>query len=249
MIDEEAWPFRGGHEVMAHLFLKAAVARGHEVRVGTGSPGPDKIDGIEYVRLDHPSRVAKEEDTDLRVSLIPKVKPLIDEYRPDAVFAGGFWVQEVVKGAKRAKVPVAFLKHNAWAEPPNADLVIYDSRFVKDSVKYHGRGVVLHPPAQWTPREPRSEGRGCYTMLNLCFTKGVHLFHALAKALPDRRFIGVEGGHGKQERYPKPNIKYAKKGEYPIETILDKWTGRSSCRRSTSPSGSSASRPNASGSR
>jgi len=227
-IDELAWPFKGGHEVMTHQLLTALVERGHSVRMVCGSPGPGEIDGIEYQRLERPDpRTFWNMDYDKRSGLTPKseeIRRWIAEYRPDAIFTGGVWTREAVIAAKTAKVLSATLTHLAYQPPAAADLVICDSEFVRGSVEIRGKSAVVHPPAQWKPTAPRSEGRGCYTMLNLYASKGVHVFHKIAGELPDRKFLGIEGGWGKQERYPKPNIRYAKSGQFPMEKILSEWT-------------------------
>lgn len=234
-IDENGWPFRGGHEVMNHRLLTRLVEAGHECRMVCGTKGESVVDGIEFIRLEKSDFQKWDNPDDLpaRAAEVPRLMEMqgwIRDFKPDVVFVGGFWLGSAIKAAKRERVPVALLRHmkigHLKAAAP-ADLMIYDSYYVQNESTHKGRHSVVHPPSQWPVKEPRASewaGKGCLTQLNLNFMKGVHLFHALAKALPDRRFIGVEGGWGKQERYPKPNIRYATKNRFPLEKVLEEWT-------------------------
>lgn len=91
-------------------------------------------------------------------------------------------------------------------EALDADLSVYNTEWVRKALD--GSGIVVHPPLEFE-RHVVEETGSAVTLVNLQENKGVHVFHALAELMPDTRFLGVEGTHGKQEyRRDLKNIEY-----------------------------------------
>jgi glycosyltransferase involved in cell wall biosynthesis len=87
----------------------------------------------------------------------------------------------------------------------NAELEVFNTRWVKDSVG--GEGLVIHPPLEFD-RHSVEETGSSVTLVNLQENKGVRVFQELARRMPDVRFLGVEGTHGLQEKPRIPNVEY-----------------------------------------
>jgi glycosyltransferase involved in cell wall biosynthesis len=86
--------------------------------------------------------------------------------------------------------------------------VIYNSQFTRDACKYPNPSVVLHPPVDPVRYKVNKKGNKI-TLINLFERKGGIFFQDLAKAMPDRQFLGVEGGYGRQQINESiPNIEY-----------------------------------------
>jgi glycosyltransferase involved in cell wall biosynthesis len=189
-----------GSEVVLHELLKAAVGAGHEAvcwvthRDGMNSwrgTEPDtEMDGVTYRRV--------------RNSLIGAQE--LKRWRPDVVVSHHQHVTQAIKTARMIKARSVFLTHNDYdlnKRPMQAgpDLVIHNSEHVaatlNDKFGTPSSSMIFHPPL--TPDRHKVESTGdAYTLINLNRDKGAELFYALAKAMPDRKFVGVIGGHGEQ---------------------------------------------------
>lgn len=65
-------------------------------------------------------------------------------------------------------------------------------------------GVVVHPPIKY--EDYVTAPGDAITLINLFENKGAAIFYEMAKRFPNRRFIGVEGGYGKQMLRNLPNV-------------------------------------------
>lgn len=194
-------PFRcAGSETVVHELLKAAVDAGHEVlmvcthkdalRNWTGSEPETMLDGVRILRT--------------RNALMGG--SLIRGWRPDVIVSHHDHASHAIKIAKLCRVRSVFLTHNDMAlnaRPirANPTLVIHNSEWVRKSLtKQFGdrsQSMVFHPPL--TPERHKVDHTGdAITLVNLNQHKGAELFYKLAETMPDRRFLGVVGGHGKQ---------------------------------------------------
>lgn len=89
--------------------------------------------------------------------------------------------------------------------------VVYNSCFTRDAMRYLAPGVVVHPPVN--PKRYKVTRIGDrLTLINLFHRKGTDVFFQLARLMPDRSFLGVEGAYGKQDKMEMPNIKYMANG-------------------------------------
>lgn len=66
--------------------------------------------------------------------------------------------------------------------------------------------LVVHPPIDEDRIRPDIEDRTCITLVNLSPDKGVGVFYDMARRMPEKPFLGVVGGHGRQIRVRLPNV-------------------------------------------
>lgn len=116
---------------------------------------------------------------------------------------------------------VVAVYHNERYDIPDiknldADLEVFNTHWVASQILRPGAAgwdgltpgkIVVHPPLEYD-RHLVEETGSAVTLVNLQENKGVRLFQALAKRMPDVRFLGVEGTHGRQEMPYIPNIEY-----------------------------------------
>lgn len=203
-------PFRNaGSETVLHELLKAAVAAGHEATVfcthkdsataWRGTEPDTELDGIRIVRCKNVLVAGQQ----------------VAQWKPDMVVTHHQHATHAIKLAKTIKARSVFTVHNNFdinRRPLRArpDLVIYNSDWVRDSLREkfgQQRDVMtFHPPL--TPDRHLVESTGdAIALVNLNEHKGSHLFYELAALEPNRRFLGVIGGHGQQIiRRNLPNV-------------------------------------------
>jgi glycosyltransferase involved in cell wall biosynthesis len=85
--------------------------------------------------------------------------------------------------------------------------IIYNSEYVKNTMKYPAPSTVVHPPVDGKRYKVTRRGSKL-TLVNLFERKGSLTFQAIARLLPERDFLGVEGSYGKQEKLNLKNIEY-----------------------------------------
>lgn len=117
--------------------------------------------------------------------------------------------------AELFKKPFVFVVHNTnrfgllFHKPQIKRYVIYNSEFTRE-MKYPCPGTVVHPPVDGKRYKVRRGSK--LTLVNLFERKGSLTFQAIARLMPDRDFLGVEGSYGKQEKAPVKNITYMENG-------------------------------------
>jgi len=90
-----------------------------------------------------------------------------------------------------------------------AQLVVFNSQWIKDKIHWQGRETVVHPPI--IQKDYRLSDKGfndAIVLVNLTEEKGASVFYELAWLMPNRRFVGVKGAYGVQV-FPKtmpPNV-------------------------------------------
>jgi len=169
---------RRGAEVTLHDVLVELVRRGHEVRVIVGDDRTSEvIDGV----------------------------TVVSTARGRAEVAHGAW-SDVVIGqlsarwqgaalAARARRPFVYFVHignvarrSQFGRP---DLTVFNSDVVRDQQPWVEPAIVVHPPVR---RDDYATTPGdAITLVNLTRPKGAELFAELARRLPERRFLGVQG--------------------------------------------------------
>lgn len=188
---------------MLHSVLRWLVARGHSARVivdRRGQPFGYDLNGVSVVE---PS-VAEYEEADLVITHLD-----LTHY--------------VLRFAQLTKTPCIHLVHNEWQlgffNVDEADLVIFNSRWLSEKVQWkHGPSVVCRPPIWRKDYETESTGR-YITLVNLTVDKGITHFLGLARRFRDKMFLGVEGSYGTQIAVPAPNIHYVKNGQHSMKEI------------------------------
>lgn len=193
-------PFRNcGSEVVIHELLKAAAQAGHDVtmwcthqdarRSWRGNEPPVVFDGVKIVRV--------------RNAILGSQQ--VKAWKPDVVVSHHDHVTLAIKAAKLIGARSVFLTHNDYAlnaRPLRADpdLVIHNSQHVADTLAQYGtprEQMIFHPPL--TPDRHTVPSTGdALTLINLNRDKGAELFYKLAETMPERKFVGVIGGHGEQ---------------------------------------------------
>lgn len=87
-------------------------------------------------------------------------------------------------------------------------LAVFNSRWLQTAVAWQGESMVLHPPVP-VDHYRLERATGEHVMLfNLSPAKGANLFYALAAAMPDVKFMGVQGAYAAQVPPPDglPNL-------------------------------------------
>lgn len=89
-------------------------------------------------------------------------------------------------------------------------LLVANSQWIRRSIPSrlrHLPSLVVHPPT-WLKDHHLVQGRDRITLVNLFADKGPDILYGLAQAMPDRRFLAVVGGYGRQYRPPRhmPNL-------------------------------------------
>jgi glycosyltransferase involved in cell wall biosynthesis len=105
-------------------------------------------------------------------------------------------------------VPLVAVFHNERLDIPdilalNADLNVYNTKWVKKAIGENG--IVIHPPLEYERHHVDKTGNAV-TLVNLQKNKGVDTLHRLCSLMPDVKFLGVTGSHGKQEPMPFHNL-------------------------------------------
>ena len=83
-------------------------------------------------------------------------------------------------------------------------MVVFNARSLAETVNYTGPHMICHPILRFA--EYATTPGDAITLVNLIAPKGVNLFDMLARYLPERPFLGVKGGYGKQAELHRPNI-------------------------------------------
>jgi len=115
--------------------------------------------------------------------------------------------------------PFVFIAHNSNYYHPvvvkNRDIgagrfvyVVHNSENIQKEMHYPNPSITVRPHVDLKRYKTKRGER--ITLINLFERKGGKLFHELAEDMPDYKFLGVEGGYGKQESSFLKNISYMK---------------------------------------
>lgn len=168
-----------------HAICRDMTRRGHEVQVVCIGPGrPGDFQGV-MVHVCPPSSRQRR----------------LYEWA-DVVLTHLERTRDAARLSQAAGKPLVHVVHNDTqlaahhVRPEHADLVVFNSRWVQEAASWPGRQMVLYPPV--SADEYRATPGDAITLINLTEQKGAPLFYELAQRMPDRRFIGVLGGYGRQ---------------------------------------------------
>jgi glycosyltransferase involved in cell wall biosynthesis len=178
-----------GAEMMLHEILTGLQARGHEVSVVCDKTSVDTFDGVPVASGDH-AAAALFDWADIIITHLDRTRDVIRRNR------------QRPHGARK---PLVHLVHNDkqlkyhGVRPPDAQLVVFNSEWLKNAVTWRGHSIVIPPPVHPDRYHvDRSAFAQHITLINLSEAKGAPLFWALAEMMPDRKFLGVRGGYGEQ---------------------------------------------------
>lgn len=184
-----------GAEWMLHHTLKYLQSRGHEVAVCTSHQVmAQSFDGIP-------------------IQARANLRALHGRYQwADVVLTHLDVTRLAMSLALRHDRPLVHLVHNHRQLAANrvtlgqAQLVVFNSEWLRGVVDWPGPAMVLHPPVP--PALYHAAGSHDRVLVsNLTAAKGVLLAYALAEALPEIPFLFVRGAYGHQVEPPAlPNI-------------------------------------------
>lgn len=173
----------GSEAVLLHVF-KYLISKGHQCRVllhrDNNIRTPYEYEGVEVFG----SRVGQ----------------LVDSYSwAHIVLTHLDFTQYTIIMAKQAKRPLVHFVHN---DIPYDSIInsfgnvsaVYNSEWIKNKIGYTIPGIILHPPCDC--KDYRTETtKEFITLVSLNERKGGYLFYEIAKAMPDKKFLGVMGSY------------------------------------------------------
>jgi glycosyltransferase involved in cell wall biosynthesis len=183
---------KSGSEWMAHAINVWMLKRGHKVKVMTSAMNNEQYEyeGIPVFNRTHDWYFHHE--------------------WADIIFTQLDFAQDVVNDCKVSKKPGVWFAHNTFmytSVRSNRHLnVVYNSKWNSEFCKYDNNGFVLPPPVDID--HYRVEKGQEITLINLNKNKGAEMFYRIAEAMPQERFLGVQGGYGQQIYKELPNVSY-----------------------------------------
>lgn len=186
-----------GSEWMAHNINKFLVKRGHEVRVILHQAEkykirvPYTIDGVHVTG--------------------PTYK--VDQYRwPDVLITHLEYTAHTLPLGHLSKRPVIQFVHGnkRYESVQNARRarVVYNSQWIADELNYKWPSMVFNPFCDYDYINVNENpiNNEYIALINLNENKGANTFYEIAKAMPDRKFLGVIGGYDHQIIKNLPNV-------------------------------------------
>lgn len=178
-----------GSETMLHRLLSTLAARGHQVEVWLPPEASAKPSWFEGVRI---RRARDKADPAGRIQSWAQV-----------VIANAH--QELLRAkllAQQQQIPCVALMHNEM-DPTREhvtsygipDLLVYAAAWTRKRVGLPG--MVVRPTVN--PADYATTPGQCVTLVNLFEIKGPEILWALAKRMPQQRFLAVKGAYGDQQ--------------------------------------------------
>jgi Glycosyl transferases group 1 len=177
-----------GAEQYIHQVHRWLIARGHQVRVLVlKQPPAEEYQKVETGWFNH------------------------DEPLSDSILLTHLDATRVAVGmASHYHWPLVHVLHNdrqlVYHRVRTASLIVANSDWIRDSIPswlQSAPQLTLYPPTFLADHGTDSRERDALTLVNLTVAKGAGLFYKLAGHMPDRQFIGVTGGYGRQMSAPR----------------------------------------------
>lgn len=198
-----------GSEWMLHNIFKFLISRGHECRVI-----------LHYYKEDRYTYEG--------VEVFPATGK-VDAYTwSDIIVTHLDMTQFSILMAKQARRPLVHFVHNDISYDSIMNnfggvSAVYNSNWIKNKIGYKIPGYVLHPPCNvddyntieigdsledYHKKDGRlnTNHREFITLISLNERKGGYLFYQIAKAMPDKKFIGVVGSYDNPGPLKMPQI-------------------------------------------
>ena len=171
-----------GAEMMLHEILLKLTARGHHCEVICDASSTEDWQGIR-IHANPPDPRALIAEADIVITHLDRTRA-------------------VLRSVNSTK-PVVHLIHNDSqlrfhrVRPREAQLVVANSQWLKQAIRWPGKTIVVPPPVD--PARYETTPGDAITLINLHGNKGPHVLFQLARIFPERAFIAVKGGYGHQE--------------------------------------------------
>ena len=176
-----------GSEYVAHMVNRYLVSKGHQVRVILHQ---DKMHNIHTPYIYEGVEVFG-------------ATGHVDAYRwADVIMTHLDYTQFTIIMANEVKRPLFHFVHNdtpytSIMGAGRGNRVVYNSGWIRDKIGYTHPSFVLHPPCDMdyynVCEEP--EKNEYITLINLDQNKGGKILRDVARAMPERKFLGVIGGY------------------------------------------------------
>ena len=190
---------------MIHGIAKHLISKGHNVRV--------LLHQANYVRITN-------NYTFDEVDVFPPNPNVIDGLMRwcDGVFTHLDYTRWTIDTAKMYKKPVFHLIHNSHPYPEiimaeKEQHIIYNSFWLKDLLNYNFSNFILPPPTDYRFFDLKNDpNKSEYiTLINLNKNKGGEIFEQIARAMPNKKFLGVMGSYDEQIIPKLQNVKIVEK--------------------------------------
>lgn len=185
-----------GAELMLHEIVLGLRKRGHNVLVAQPKPTVKQLDGVQIISY----------------AALSSMK-----FKPDVVFTQNHDTKLAIAYAESIGKPLVHFVHNDRAvrmfglNPSNANLVVSNSDWVSYSIRVAGLNkIVFNPPLDMGKYCTVNDRGGKIAFINPIDIKGADIFWQITRLLPDREFLVVEGGYGKQILRKMPNVEIIK---------------------------------------
>lgn len=175
-----------GSEAMLHHVFKYLISKRHQCRVALHYAGkyniryPYNYEGVEVI--------------------VGKDCTRVDTYRWSHIIVSHLdMTQFTMVMAHEAKKPLVHFVHNdipyqSVLQSRYKTFIAYNSQWIADKIGYTHEGIVLHPPCNTAAYEVESS-REYITLVSLNERKGGYKLIEIAKAMPEKKFIGVIGSY------------------------------------------------------
>jgi glycosyltransferase involved in cell wall biosynthesis len=194
-----------GAEMMAHRMIKHLQSKGHHVRVLLHQANHYKItttytyDGVDVFP--------------------PNANVIENLFRwSHCVFTHLDYTRWTIGMAGLYKKPLFHLIHNTHTYPEivnamSSQHIVYNSLWAKEKLGYKWSNFILTPPVDYRDYDTKVEtiDNQYITLINLNENKGGKIFEEIARAMPNKKFLGVMGSYDDQITSNLPNITYINK--------------------------------------
>jgi glycosyltransferase involved in cell wall biosynthesis len=193
-----------GSEFVAHHVNKFLISKGHQCRV--------------LLYYGHNNGIKSDYNYEGVDCMVGKEITSLDTYRwADICMTHLDITQRTIVMAAGAGKPTVHFVHNdipyesILQSNVNTTHIVYNSDWIKNKIGYPQNSYTLHPPCnfndydttkfddplndRYLPMFPEISDREYITLISLNERKGGYLFYQIAKAMPDRKFLGVMGSY------------------------------------------------------
>lgn len=203
-----------GAEYAAHFINKFLIAQGHNVRVIIYQAEQNRVkvpyvfDGVEVfgtANFVDPSETHSEGSAKL------------DPYRwADVIISHLDYSAHTRNICRVLRKPFIHLAHSSHIYESQANMLqgmpphatVYNAKWVAEKLAYKMPSMVLYPPVDPNYYNvcENPEKNEYIALINLNENKGGHIFYEIAKAMPDKKFLGIKGSYEEQIMEDLPNV-------------------------------------------